>query len=413
MFEHTRRPAAVVQPKLRISAPTDDREREADEAADAVLRNGTAHVHRQAATETDEDGSAEIQPARLAGPSVAPVELLPSGGGQPLPASVRSLVEPRFGFDFGSVRIHTDGPAARAARSINSLAFTHGRDIYLDSGRYAPHTPEGLRLLAHELTHVVQQDGRRGLVQRQTRPAPTGPVPTGPVPTGGLAIGDAMGRYADAVEQVRRDWRTLTPKQRVSRLFTAAGSELSAIPTPLPILALTRTGAFDARFDHDTWRMRISTRLVRRRGGLDRLAVAVYHEARHAEQLFAVARLLVGRGAPIPARVNIATWVIQAAAASPILPGTPEAARAEAWYDSIFGTGSSRREALFRRIRAADAANAAVRSANLPEADPRRQAIRRRLRALGRLYRALPEEADAYAVHGALRQVVRQRVVHP
>jgi hypothetical protein len=70
---------------------------------------------------------------------------------------MRSFMEPRFGHDFSGVRIHTDPRAAESARSVSALAYTVGRDIVFDSGRYAPDSPAGKRLLAHELTHVVQQ----------------------------------------------------------------------------------------------------------------------------------------------------------------------------------------------------------------------------------------------------------------
>lgn len=81
------------------------------------------------------------------------------GGGQPLTESVRDYFEPRFGYDFSGVRIHTDSHARESAKEINALAYTVGRDVVFGAGRYAPGTSEGRRLLAHELTHVVQQDG--------------------------------------------------------------------------------------------------------------------------------------------------------------------------------------------------------------------------------------------------------------
>jgi membrane protein implicated in regulation of membrane protease activity len=68
-------------------------------------------------------------------------------------------MEPRFGVDFGDVRIHTDDEAAHISRQINAKAFTHGQDIYFGAGRYTPASDAGKRLLAHELTHVVQQGG--------------------------------------------------------------------------------------------------------------------------------------------------------------------------------------------------------------------------------------------------------------
>jgi hypothetical protein len=80
------------------------------------------------------------------------------GRGKPLPESVRSFFEPRFGYDFSKVRVHTDPPAAESAVAVNALAYTVGRDIVFDRGQYAPGTDTGRRLIAHELSHVVQQD---------------------------------------------------------------------------------------------------------------------------------------------------------------------------------------------------------------------------------------------------------------
>ena len=79
------------------------------------------------------------------------------GGGQPLPGSTWAFFEPRFGQDFSQVRLHTDARAADAARAVNARAFTVGRDVVFGVGQYAPETTPGGRLLAHELTHVVQQ----------------------------------------------------------------------------------------------------------------------------------------------------------------------------------------------------------------------------------------------------------------
>ncbi len=79
------------------------------------------------------------------------------GGGRPLPAPLREGLEPRFGRDFSAVRIHADSRAAGLARSLSARAFTVGGDIAFARGEYRPGTPAGDRLLAHELTHVVQQ----------------------------------------------------------------------------------------------------------------------------------------------------------------------------------------------------------------------------------------------------------------
>ncbi|HYY96184.1 MAG TPA: DUF4157 domain-containing protein, partial [Pyrinomonadaceae bacterium] len=79
--------------------------------------------------------------------------------GQPLDAETRAFMEPRFGHDFTGVRVHTDALAADSAAAVNAAAYTVGEHIVFREGRYAPRTRDGAGLLAHELTHVVQQRG--------------------------------------------------------------------------------------------------------------------------------------------------------------------------------------------------------------------------------------------------------------
>lgn len=84
-----------------------------------------------------------------------------SSAGETLNPSTRAYLEPRFGHDFSQVRVHTDARAADSARAVNALAYTVGRDIVFGSGKYQPHTRDGLRLVAHELTHTLQQSSVR------------------------------------------------------------------------------------------------------------------------------------------------------------------------------------------------------------------------------------------------------------
>jgi hypothetical protein len=84
------------------------------------------------------------------------------GGGHTLPKSVRSYFEPRFGADFSRVRVHNDSQAAHAARSLNARAFTIGRDMVFGARQYSPGSLAGKKLMAHELTHVVQQNPATG-----------------------------------------------------------------------------------------------------------------------------------------------------------------------------------------------------------------------------------------------------------
>ncbi len=83
------------------------------------------------------------------------------GGGSPLPSNTRSSMESAMGADFSGVRVHTDSSAVQMSKNLGAHAFTHGSDIYFNSGKYDTGSSGGQRLLAHELTHTVQQ-GERG-----------------------------------------------------------------------------------------------------------------------------------------------------------------------------------------------------------------------------------------------------------
>jgi Domain of unknown function (DUF4157) len=84
---------------------------------------------------------------------------IPEGGGTALPAPVKRAMEPALGADLSGVRIHTGGSSAQAASSLGARAFTVGSDVHFGAGQFAPGTREGDRLIAHELTHTVQNDG--------------------------------------------------------------------------------------------------------------------------------------------------------------------------------------------------------------------------------------------------------------
>lgn len=155
--------APTPQARLEVGAPDDAYEREADQVADRVMRMaapgaslGAMGIQRKCATCTEEDESVQRQEA---GPVTAGAQQAHDnrGSGAPLPAAARGFFEPRMGVDLGAVRVHTDGRADAAARAMGAHAYTHGADIVFRGGRYAPDSSEGRRLLAHELTHVVQQ----------------------------------------------------------------------------------------------------------------------------------------------------------------------------------------------------------------------------------------------------------------
>ena len=91
------------------------------------------------------------------------VDRMVASSGRPLEPALQHNMEQRFGHDFSRVRVHSDGAAEQSARDVNANAYTVGHDIVFGQGRYAPQTHEGQRLIAHELTHVVQQSGAEGV----------------------------------------------------------------------------------------------------------------------------------------------------------------------------------------------------------------------------------------------------------
>jgi Domain of unknown function (DUF4157) len=228
---------AQIQPKaqraaageaIEVSAPDDPYEREADRVAElvtagpddveaaraapveearglapqSVARRSSVQLQRgERATgdpeavgeiEEEEAQGAEIQRApapsgasgdAAAGPLAAVLRRSRSAG-EPMLAIARQRMEERFGLDFGAVRVHTGGDAASMSARLGALAFTSGRDIYFAPGQYRPGARDGDRLLAHELTHVVQQG--------QASPAATGAGAALGSPSGDAARGAAV-----------------------------------------------------------------------------------------------------------------------------------------------------------------------------------------------------------------------------
>lgn len=128
-------------------------------------------------------------------------DVLNSAGGQPLDTATRAFMEPRFGQDFSQVRVHTDEQATRSAQAVNALAYTVGRDVVFGQGLYHPETSEGRRLLAHELTHVVQQNRDQTQLTRKLEVVtPSDPLETeaeraaNAIAHDGSAIGISMGQ---------------------------------------------------------------------------------------------------------------------------------------------------------------------------------------------------------------------------
>jgi hypothetical protein len=154
-----------LQPKLAINQPGDRYEQEADAMAEAITNGGKSN--RQALSSLGQ-GNAGLPDAVIP----AEVREAVNGTGQPLDGRTRTSMERHFGYDFGRVRVHAHEHAAASARALNAQAYTMNENIVFDSGRYAPETTSGRRLLAHELAHVVQQGlATTPMVQRQDKPA--------------------------------------------------------------------------------------------------------------------------------------------------------------------------------------------------------------------------------------------------
>ena len=149
-------PGPTVQPKLEAGAVSDPLEREADRVADEVLGM---------------TGGLRVADRRQAQANSVPLsaDAVVRCSGEPLDTSTRAFFEPRFGFNFSNVRIHSGAAAAASARKMAARAYTVGESIVFNNGQYAPHSHEGRSLLAHELTHVVQQTGGRGAVTKAPR----------------------------------------------------------------------------------------------------------------------------------------------------------------------------------------------------------------------------------------------------
>ena len=191
----------IVQAKLTVNTPGDIYEQEADAMADRVMRMssnesvkpvtgliGKSLQRKCAQCEEEEKKKKPVMRKMDAGNSGTSVSSsfasslnASKGGGSPLPQGTRIFMENAFSTDFSSVKIHTGNVASEMSKGINANAFTFGKDIYFKSGGYSPNTYSGKNLLAHELTHVVQQTGSKQVKKEND---------TTDVPTIKSAVGD-------------------------------------------------------------------------------------------------------------------------------------------------------------------------------------------------------------------------------
>ena len=164
--------AGVIQTKLAVNQPGDEYEREAEYVSERMMRSPEPQFQGKS---TGGGGCVDC-PNEQSGPHLERLQMKPVGRsdlsqaaappivhevlrspGQPLDVATRAFMESSFGHDFGQVRVHVGAEAADSARAIQARAYTIGHDIVYGSGEYAPGTVQGKRLIAHELSHVVQQ----------------------------------------------------------------------------------------------------------------------------------------------------------------------------------------------------------------------------------------------------------------
>lgn len=183
---------SAIQPKLEIGQPDDKYEQEADRVADTVMRMPDPQVQRQPVEEEEEElqmkrqntiiqrkckecekeeklqkkSEGSTQSANPVSSNISNQLASQAGTGSRLPKPVRSEMAHKMGADFGGVNIHAGPAAHKLNRQLGARAFTHGSDIYFNKGEYNPDSSEGKHLLAHELTHVVQQ-GASNYIRRE------------------------------------------------------------------------------------------------------------------------------------------------------------------------------------------------------------------------------------------------------
>lgn len=228
-----------------VGSPAGALEAEADRAAEAAVRGDPAATRPGAAPRLSRATSADAgQGEGEAPPIVAEVLATP---GRPLDGTTRAAMERRFGHDFGQVRVHTDARAAESARAVQARAYTVGSHIVFDSGQYAPRHGAGLRLLAHELAHTVQQGGAPAMLQRACLPSAVCPPIATSLGGGGLRWEAAelclQNQYRSSrpgLIGTNKSWTALS-----APLTTAAGRDLDCFKSHLA----AKSGMFLAQPD--------------------------------------------------------------------------------------------------------------------------------------------------------------------
>jgi hypothetical protein len=209
--------------ELKVSQPNDPSELEADNIADAVMRmpympGSEKDYERQSGKTGSATGAKHNHPKNLTSSGGVPISSdvgirinATKGSGNRLDSNARNFFEPRFGVDLGNVNIHTGREATSLSRQLSAKAFTIGNDVYFDNGIYQPDSQSGREILAHELSHVLQQR-QNGQFEVQRWAVPTWDE----VRNAGYAymIDGLRSLQREGIERLREWSATLSPRQQ-------------------------------------------------------------------------------------------------------------------------------------------------------------------------------------------------------
>jgi len=157
--------------QMKSPAAGDDHEQQAINMASAITNDQPASIHAKCNCGKEEQ--LQLKPSDATVPdSISIVQDVVGTSGQKMDEPTKTFMESKFGYDFGDVEIHNDSQANESSSQLNALAYTHGGHIVFGKGQYQPHTHTGKQLLAHELTHVIQQSnsGTDPVIQRDPDP---------------------------------------------------------------------------------------------------------------------------------------------------------------------------------------------------------------------------------------------------
>ncbi|HEX3527305.1 MAG TPA: DUF4157 domain-containing protein [Thermoanaerobaculia bacterium] len=245
---------AQLQSALKVSSPSDPAEKEAEATARRIVRQplpSPSVARFRAAVGAAGPLLSVARKAAGQPPDVTSnmaAEIAGTSSGSPLPPGVRRFMEPRFRADFGNVRVHAGERAAGLSRQLNAQAFTVSRQIFFGRGRFQPESEEGRELLAHELTHTIQQ----GAAVQRSADVPV--TQQSPPQVQRLGLSDALDYFADRANNIP-GFRMFTiilgvNPINMSRVERSAANILRAVVELLPggaliTQALDNHGVFD------------------------------------------------------------------------------------------------------------------------------------------------------------------------